>query len=573
MPEIAGFDLSSSQTILLTLPLLYFLIPYILSLLTPKPLSGIPYRKNRQYPIIGDGLDAGKWLNEQTTITQWFDGVIMAFMYTGAEKGSEWGVLGGKDGRTAKQMMNDFEAEDLKRSKGWEGMCQMMFGLGNGARQVVVTDVHVLPYASPSHSKSVSAFLTLPYFEDQRLQWYSATRTDRVENRCDVEITAANNLVKLWHLKVEKMADGQFFESSEDLMDAITDIAFGKGYNLLPEYIDSLSSTTSPSANPTSSEHELIFPYDPNAMYHATEGLLNTLPLFSAFPKISIFLQSFQPKFRRDKQLVHAFICEQIKKARERSIARGDERAEMADCAVDQALLKDGTVDALSEPELRDEVLLFLAAGQETTARTLSWGMKMLARAPEVQKKLKKELTDAGLMEREMTYHDLLAEKVPYLEATANEILRLAGTAAGVSRIATRDTTVLGKHIPQGTTLYFPLTLISTLPMEHLAGDPNAVGARDAKWPGATLKMFEPERWLNDEGVFDSSVGVQSLPFSAGQRGCFGKALAILELKTMLAKNNLAFFLDPIPAEYDSDEFEEYVSRKPKVAYVRPVPW
>jgi hypothetical protein len=39
--------------------------------------------------------------------------------------------------------------------------------------------------------------------------------------------------------------------------------------------------------------------------------------------------------------------------------------------------------------------------------------MKMLARAPDVQKRLKKELTDAGLLEREMTYHDLLADKVP----------------------------------------------------------------------------------------------------------------------------------------------------------------
>lgn len=41
----------------------------------------------------------------------------------------------------------------------------------------------------------------------------------------------------------------------------------------------------------------------------------------------------------------------------------------------------------------------------------------------------------------------------------------------------------------------------------------------------------------------------------------------------MLAKINLAFFLESIPAKYDSDEFVEYVSRKPKSTYVRPVPW
>lgn len=139
----------------------------------------------------------------------------------------------------------------------------------------------------------------------------------------------------------------------------VADIAFGKGYNLLPEYIDSLSSYSSSVAR-GAHEQEVEFPYDPNAIYHATEGLLNTLPLFSAFPKISILLQSFQPKFRNDKRLVHAFIYEQIREARERAQARGEERAELADSAIDQALLKDGTVDALSEPELRDGELRFL---------------------------------------------------------------------------------------------------------------------------------------------------------------------------------------------------------------------
>ncbi|KAJ9110647.1 hypothetical protein QFC19_001476 [Naganishia cerealis] len=443
MPEIPGFQSFTPTTtlVLALVPLLYFIVrPALLHLLTPKPLPGIPYRKGRQYPIIGDGLDAGKWLREQATITQWFDGCIQAFMYGGDERGSQWGVLDGK--RTAKEMISDFAASDLKRNSGYEGICQMMFGFGHGARQVAVTDV------------------------------------DETHN-----------------ILTKRTAE---FERAE-----------------YPRFGPNLSQDRSVGIH-------LIFAYD---------------------------------------------------SAWERAVVRGDERAELADCAIDQALLKDGTVDALSEPELRDEVLLFLVAGQETIARTLSWGMKMLSRAPDVQKRLKKELTEAGLLEREITYNDLLTEKVPYLEATTQEILRLAGTAAGVSRIATRDTTVLGKHIPKGTTLYFPLALMAHLPVQDLAGDSRAGRTSEGKWKGDTLRKFVPERWLDGEGQFDGQVGVQSLPFSAGQRGCFGKALAVLELKTMLAKINLAFFLESIPSEYDSDEFVEYISRKPKVSYVRPVPW
>lgn len=152
---------------------------------------------------------------------------------------------------------------------------------------------------------------------------------------------------------------------------------------------------------------------------------------------------------------------------------------------------------------------------------------------------------DAGLHEREMTCDDLAAEKVPCklkllpvnepyaelrfpdLEATAHEMLRLAGTAAGVSRQATKDTVVLGKAIPQGTTLYFPLAMVATMPLEDVAATPTSADDVQAKWRGNTLHLFNPDRWLDENGSFDSQVGMQSVPFSAGQRGCFGRALAV----------------------------------------------
>lgn len=45
------------------------------------------------------------------------------------------------------------------------------------------------------------------------------------------------------------------------------------------------------------------------------------------------------------------------------------------------------------------------------------------------------------------------------------------------------------------------------------------------RWAAGTGKLFDPERWLKD-GVFDPNAG-PSLPFSLGQRGCFGKSLAV----------------------------------------------
>lgn len=45
-------------------------------------------------------------------------------------------------------------------------------------------------------------------------------------------------------------------------------------------------------------------------------------------------------------------------------------------------------------------------------------------------------------------------------------------------------------------------------------------------WAAGTGRLFDPERWLRSDGTFDPNAG-PSLPFSLGQRGCFGKSLAV----------------------------------------------
>ena len=45
-------------------------------------------------------------------------------------------------------------------------------------------------------------------------------------------------------------------------------------------------------------------------------------------------------------------------------------------------------------------------------------------------------------------------------------------------------------------------------------------------WAPGSGHVFDPERWLDSEGRFDINAG-PSLPFSLGQRGCFGKNLAV----------------------------------------------
>lgn len=107
------------------------------------------------------------------------------------------------------------------------------------------------------------------------------------------------------------------------------------------------------------------------------------------------------------------------------------------------------------------------------------------------------------------------------------------------------DTMVLGRRIPKGTVL-LGITATgwedSSTPVYSgdSADDEDAVarsqrlqGVRTDKtarkygfWQAGTGKRFMPERWLDEAGQFDSNAG-PSLPFSTGQRACFGKNLAV----------------------------------------------
>lgn len=59
--------------------------------------------------------------------------------------------------------------------------------------------------------------------------------------------------------------------------------------------------------------------------------------------------------------------------------------------------------------ELKDELLTFIVGGSETTAVSVSWAVKYLARHPEVQRRIRAEVTAQlpGLDERPPTFAEI----------------------------------------------------------------------------------------------------------------------------------------------------------------------
>lgn len=391
-------------------------------------------------------------------------------------------------------------------------------------------------------------------------------------------------MTQLWREKAAIVArssdNGQSrpFNAKRDfayaLTDAIFDITYGESSGCIQ------NSSKQVTANPPNLNASGGYDFTVKELdfFVAADYLVHTAPLKSAFPHLMMFLQKFEPTHRRHKKRVTDFMRRKIAEGQATARERGNDKADLADNVLDLMCLKDGGIDMMSESEVRDELFTFVLAGAETTQATLCHWIKRHARDAESQRKLRKELVEIGLLERDIAWEDLASENTPYLSAVAHEALRTANTVGGVLRAALRDTTILGHFVPKGTAVYCPTSLIQNFPANNFeATSPEAAahrakGYEPVKYWEIDPRFYRPERWLDGDGNFDQNAG-PSRPFSFGQRSCFGKSLALMELKVFIAQCALAFFFEEVKGDLDSDDWTEHLTRMPVQVYITPVAW
>jgi cytochrome P450 len=177
-----------------------------------------------------------------------------------------------------------------------------------------------------------------------------------------------------------------------------------------------------------------------------------------------------------------------------------------------------------AEEDLIDQMMTFLGAGHETTSTALQWCVYVLCKHPDVQTRLREEIR-ANLppisTENPKPPSAAVIDSLPYLNAFCNEVLRFHPSVPATIRTASRDTTIVGQHIPRGT-----LFLIS----------PEIINKSKELW-GPDADKFDPERWLGpgraNSGGADSNFA--NLTFLHGPRSCIGQGFAKAELACMVA--------------------------------------
>lgn len=178
----------------------------------------------------------------------------------------------------------------------------------------------------------------------------------------------------------------------------------------------------------------------------------------------------------------------------------------------------------MDEENLVDQLMTFLGAGHETTATAMQWAVYALCKNPEVQIKLREEIR-ANLPSIASEDSDAIdattIDNLPYLHAVCNEILRFHPSVPGTIRTAVKDTSLVGKPIPKGTTL-----IIAPEVLNHLA----------ELW-GPDADKFNPERFMGPgkANTGGATSNYAFLTFLHGPRSCIGQGFAKAELACLLA--------------------------------------
>jgi cytochrome P450 len=181
-------------------------------------------------------------------------------------------------------------------------------------------------------------------------------------------------------------------------------------------------------------------------------------------------------------------------------------------------LLKQEGPDGLTRQEIEDNIITFIGAGHETTARALGWTFYLLANAPEELEHVEAEI-DAFMARSEnspdLPPHEWL-DALPKTRAAFEEAMRLYPPAPSINREAINEDRYQTLVIEPGTTvLIMPWTL-------H---------RHKTLWEKP--RAFMPSRfWPENRGKLDR---YQYLPFGAGPRICIGATFALQEAVIALA--------------------------------------
>ncbi|KAG8579988.1 hypothetical protein GDO81_007064 [Engystomops pustulosus] len=245
--------------------------------------------------------------------------------------------------------------------------------------------------------------------------------------------------------------------------------------------------------------------------------------LYNAYPSVMRWCSGVQRTLLKNVEEMHAFVRETV------TIQRKELDVNNPRNLIDSFLVKQQE----EKPQLfyTNENLMALvtdlfAAGIETILSTLRWGLLLMMKYPEIQKKVQREIEKViGSAQPQKSHR----KEMPYTDAVLHEIQRFGNVAPNnLKHATTQDVKFRGFLIPKGMQV-IPLLTSVLYDKEHFI----------------KAEEFYPEHFLDSSGNFVKKDAF--MPFSAGKRSCAGENLAKMELFMFFTKllQNFTFQAPP----------------------------
>ena len=171
--------------------------------------------------------------------------------------------------------------------------------------------------------------------------------------------------------------------------------------------------------------------------------------------------------------------------------------------------------ELLSDDEVRDQVLVFLLAGHETTAIALTFALHLLGRHPDVQDAVRAEIREVVGDARPTA---AATASLPLTTAVLKETMRLYPSVPFIPRLTVADDEVLGHPIRVGTTVVL---------------GPWSIHRHPEFWEDPLT--FDPSRFAPDVEAAARRHRYAWMPFGGGPRACIGQHFSMVEAALALA--------------------------------------
>jgi cytochrome P450 len=208
-------------------------------------------------------------------------------------------------------------------------------------------------------------------------------------------------------------------------------------------------------------------------------------------------------RFIRARDELRAALADQIRERRR--AANLEQRGDVLSALL---LARDDEGGAMTDDEVRDELVTLLFAGHETTATSLAWAFDLLLHHPSALSRLRAELDSGGS---------------DYLDAVIMETLRVRPVVALVERYVRQATRIGGYEIPAGAIVCPNIFLTQR---------------REDGYPEPAA--FRPERFAGQ-----TPPSAQWFPFGGGIRRCLGATFATFEMRIIIPEVLRAVTLRP----------------------------